>query len=359
MTVRFATQANHFTIPGWEGRITPDHVVTTALAQEEAGFDVVCLADFGRSELFPGLTLIARATTRVEVSSRIMGVFGHSPTLLASGAAWVDAVSKGRFSLGLGTSMPYMVEDVMGLEFKRPAARMEDTIKLYRALFGEDVPGIERGSSQALRYDGETIRVKRATLDLVPDRRPPIYVAAVGPMMLRIAGAWADGVILEHASETYLRWAWDRIREGATRNDRSLDDFEVCVETHFLTDVDDDFLRARQRSWLGNIVLHCSHPGFESLWRHGDLWPEAMEVRRLAAAGAAKEATTLAKRDIAPAFTLTGAPDPDRFRRWFAGYLDLGVTMFAVSERMDDFTGVGPVEAKRWAEHRYRNARRD
>ena len=108
MTVRFATQANHFTIPGWEGRITPDHVVATALAQEEAGFDVVCLADFGRSELFPGLTLIAQATSRVEVNSRIMGVFGHSPTLLASGAAWVDAVSRGRFSLGLGASMPYM-----------------------------------------------------------------------------------------------------------------------------------------------------------------------------------------------------------------------------------------------------------
>ena len=122
MTVRFATQANHFTIPGWEGRITPDHVVATALAQEEAGFDVVCLADFGRSELFPGLTLIAQATSRVEVNSRIMGVFGHSPTLLASGAAWVDAVSRGRFSLGLGASMPYMVEEVMGLEFKRPAS---------------------------------------------------------------------------------------------------------------------------------------------------------------------------------------------------------------------------------------------
>lgn len=358
MTVRFATQANHFTIPGWEGRITPDHVVSAALAQEEAGFDVVCLADFGRSELFPGLTLIAQATTRVEVSSRIIGVFGHSPTLLASGAAWVDAVSRGRFSLGLGASMPYMVEDVMGLEFKRPAARMEDTVKLYRALFGEEIPGIQRGPSGAVRYEGRTIRVKRATLDLIPDRTPPIYIAAVGPMMLRIAGAWADGVILEHASETYVRWAWERLREGAALNDRSLDGFEVCVETHFLTDVEDAFLSARQRSWLENIVLHCSHPGFDSLWRHGALWAEAMEVRRLAAAGARREAATMAKADIAPAFTLTGARDPGRFRRWFARYLDLGVTMFAVSERMEAFTGVGPVEAKRWAEHRNRNARR-
>lgn len=357
--VRFATQANHFTIPGWEGRITPDSVVATAVAQEEAGFDIVCLADFGRSELFPGLTLIAQATTRVEVNSRIMGVFGHSPTLLASGSAWVDAVSKGRFSLGLGASMPYMVEDVMGLEFKRPAARMEDSIKLYRALFGEEIPGIERGPSGAVRYEGRTIHVRRATLDLIPDRTPPIYIAAVGPMMLRIAGAWADGVILEHASVAYVRWAWERIREGAAGNDRSLDGFEVCVETHFLTDVEDSFLRARQRSWLENIVLHCSHPGFESLWRHGDLWDEAMEVRELATAGAREEAANLAIDIIAPAFTLTGAPDPDRFRRWFSRYLDLGVTMFAVSERMEDFTGVGPVEAKCWAERRNQNERHD
>ena len=290
-------------------------MVATALAQEEAGFDVVCLADFGRSELFPGLTLIAQATSRVEVNSRIMGVFGHSPTLLASGAAWVDAVSRGRFSLGLGASMPYMVEDVMGLKFKRPASRMEDTIKLYRALFGQEVPGIERSPTGALRYEGKTVRVRHATLDLIPDRIPPIYIAAVGPMMLRIAGAWADGVILEHASETYVRWAWDRIREGAARNGRSLDGFEVCVETHFLTDIDDPFLKTRQQSWLKNIVLHCSHPGFESLWRHGDLWTEAMEIRRLAAAGAAEKAATLAKTAVAPHFTLTGVPDPDRFHQ--------------------------------------------
>ena len=279
----------------------------------------------------------------------------HSPTLLASGAAWVDAVSKGRFSLGLGASMPYMVEDVMGLEFKRPAARMEDSIKLYRALFGEEVAGIERGPSGALRYKGKTIRIRQATLDLTPDRTPPIYIAAVGPMMLRIAGAWADGVILEHASETYVRWAWDRIREGAARNDRSLDGFEVCVETHFLTDIEDTFLRARQRSWLKNIVLHCSYPGFDSLWRHGDLWDEAMRVRHLAAIGAEQEAADLAKTAIAPAFNLTGAPDPDRFHQWFARYLDLGVTMFAVSERMENFTGVGPVEAKCWAKRRNQN----
>lgn len=278
MTVRFAAQANHFTVPGWKGRITPERVVASAVAQEEAGFDVVCLADFGRSDLFPALTLIAQATTEVEVSSRIMGVFGHSPTLFVSGAAWVDAVSGGRFSLGLGASMPYMVEDVMGLEFKQPAARMGDTIKLYRALFGQDVPGIVRGPSGGLRYEGKTLRIRRATLDLIPDRvPPPVYVAAVGPMMLRIAGAWADGIILEHASEPYLRWAWDRVREGAARNNRSLDGFELCVETHFLTDIDFPFLKARQKSWLGNIVLHCTYPGFDPLWRHGDLWDEAME----------------------------------------------------------------------------------
>ena len=354
MTVRFATQTNHFTIPGWENRLTPDHVVATAVAQEQAGFDVVCLADFGRSELFPGLTLIAQATTRVEVSSRIMGVFGHSPTLLASGAAWVDAISDGRFSLGLGASMPYMVEDVMGLEFRRPAARMEDTLKLYRALFGEEIPGIERSPAGVVRYEGKTVRIRQATLDLIPDRTPPIYVAAVGPLMLRAAGAWGDGVILEHASATYLRWAKARVEEGAARAGRSLEGFEFCVETHFLTDIDDPFLQARQKSWLGNIVLHCAHSGFDSLWRHGGLWEEAMEVRRLAETGASAEAAAFAKTRIAPTFTLTGEPDPGRFRTWFARYLDLGVTMLAVSDRMEAFTGVGPVEAKRWANLRNR-----
>ena len=358
MTVRFAVSANHPMIPGWEARITPDRVISTALAQEAEGFDVVCLADFGRSELFPALTLIARETSRVEVNSRIMGVFGHSPTLLASGSAWVDAVSGGRFSLGLGASMPYMVEDVMGLEFRKPAARMEDTLKLYRALFGEEVPGAMRSASGTVRYEGPTIRVRRAALDLVPRRRPPIYVAAVGPYMLRVAGAWADGVILEHASPPYVRWARERLEEGAARTGRSLDGFEVCVETHFLTAADDPFLKARQRSWLGNIIFHCTYPGFDPLWRHGDLWDEAMAIRRAVEREARAEADEIAMTRVAPAFTLTGQPDPDRFLGWFARYLDLGVTMFAVSERMEQLAGVGPSAAKRWAAARRRRPAR-
>ena len=137
------------------------------------------------------------------------------------------------------------------------------------------------------------------------------------------------------------------------RNDRSLDGSELCVETHFLTETYDRFLEARQKSWLNNnIVLHCVHPGFDPLWRHGNLWDEAMEIRHMADSGAATEAATSAKDLIAPTFTLTGTPDSGRFRTWFGRYLDLGVTMFAVSDRMEELTGVSPVDAKRWPSFR-------
>jgi alkanesulfonate monooxygenase SsuD/methylene tetrahydromethanopterin reductase-like flavin-dependent oxidoreductase (luciferase family) len=326
---------------------TPEEVVDRAQRAEQHGFDVICLADLGYAEIFPALALVALRTARIAISTRVIGVFTHSPVLFASGAAWMNRISGGRFSLGLGASLPSIVEGIHGGRWAQPIGRMVDTLKLYRALYGEEVPGVDRNADGSLRYEGETLRVDRALLDL-PGERPPIVVAASAPRMLQVAGAWADGAIVEYTSPGYLRWAWEQIEAGARTTGRSLDTFELCAETTFHTEVDDPTLMARQASWITALVNHCVMPQFDHLWRPAGLMDAALAVRAAAQRGDRAEADRLALTEIVPQIAVCGPrrAAPAAFHRWLAERRALGVTTFAVPLEMDAFVGVTPLEAK-------------
>jgi alkanesulfonate monooxygenase SsuD/methylene tetrahydromethanopterin reductase-like flavin-dependent oxidoreductase (luciferase family) len=331
---------------------TPEEVVARAQQAEHAGFDQVCLADLGYAAILPAVTLVAVRTERVAISTRVMGVFTHSPTLFASAASWLHHISGGRFSLGLGASLKSIVEEIHGGVFQQPVARMRDTLKLYRALYGEAVPDAHRQPDGSVAYQGETLRVERALLDLpVAGPRPRVLVAASGPRMLQVAGAWANGAILEYTTPGYLRWAWEQIAAGAAATGRSLATFELCAETTFHTEVEDPALQARQQSWLTALLNHCLWPQFDHLWRPADLLPAACAVRRALEQGDRAEAERLAHQEILPQIAVTGSPAtaPARFRQWCAERRALGVTTFAVPLEMDAFVGLTPPVARQFA----------
>ena len=326
---------------------TPEEVVARAQRAERDGFDVVCLADLGYAEIFPAVALVALRTTQIAISTRVIGVFTHSPVLFASGAAWVNRMSGGRFSLGLGASLPAIVEGIHGGRWSNPIGRMTDTIKLYRALFGEDIPGVRRNADGSLAYEGTTLRVERAVLDL-PGPRPPVVVAASAPRMLRVAGAWADGAIIEYTSPGYIRWAWEQIEAGARETGRSLATFDLCAETTFHTEVNDAALAARQESWMTALVNHCLMPQFDHLWRPAGLFEAALAVRHAALRGDRAEADRLALAEIVPHIAVAGPRHtaPRAFQRWLAERRALGVTTFAVPLELEAFVGVTVAEAK-------------
>lgn len=340
--------------PQASGRLSPEAVVAEARRGEAAGFDILSFADWAVGDPFPPLMLVAQATERAALMTRVVASATRSPVLLASGAAWVDRASGGRFILGLGASIPDVVSGRHGLPWGKPATRMEETLKLIRALWGEVIPGIERNPDGSLRSAGREIRTERAFVDLLPAGRPPLFVAASGPRMLRIAGAWADGVILELTTPEYVRWAVERVREGAAAVGRSLAGFEVCVQSSITVEADDP-ATARQRQWaLDFYINHCVYPEFKHLWPAAGLAEEAAAVKAAVEAGDRERASRLVRETILPRMVVWGAKEetPARLLEWIGARIDAGATMFSLPTNVDEVVGIDLATIRRAADAR-------
>ncbi|MCS6803062.1 MAG: LLM class flavin-dependent oxidoreductase [Chloroflexota bacterium] len=337
--VRFVVMATPMPTPRQPTDI--DAVLHRAAEAERAGFDVVSVADWAVSDPFPLLTLLAQRTERVDLITRVVANATRSPLLLASAAVWIDTVSNGRFILGLGASIPNIVQGRHGFPFDRPATRMIDSLTIIRALMGDDLPGVTRNADGTVRYSGKAIQVERAAIDL-PPRRTPIVIAAAGPRMLEIAGMLADGIILEMTTPGFVRWALEQVRRGAARVGRPLERFEVVSQPSILFE---PTTPERQRRWEGAMnfyINHCVYPEFDRLWDVSGLGDEARAVREAALAGDRARAEQLMVETIYPHLVVTGG-QPDTlaaFWQWLDSHLDAGVTMVGLPLELEETIGV-------------------
>lgn len=153
---------------------------------EDLGFSDFWTAEVDGLDAFTPLAAAAPVTRRARLGTAIAGVFQRGPALLAMEAAALAEAAPGRFALGIGASSPAVVEGWNDRTFRRPLARVRDTLRfLRRALAGERV-------DEAF----ETFAVRGFRLERRGFAPPPLFVAALRPRMLRLAGAEADGVLL-------------------------------------------------------------------------------------------------------------------------------------------------------------------
>jgi F420-dependent oxidoreductase-like protein len=164
-----------------------------ALAQEadRLGYSVVWAAEAYGSDAATVLAWVAAQTQRVDVGSAIFQIPGRTPANTAMTAATLDTLSGGRFRLGLGVSGPQVSEGWHGVRFDKPLARTREYISIVRKALARE----------RLTFEGEFFTLplpdgpgKALTLTVHPVRdRIPIYLAAVGPKNLQLAGEIADG----------------------------------------------------------------------------------------------------------------------------------------------------------------------
>lgn len=193
--------------------------VAMARAAEEAGFDQFWVSHdlFLRSSPVI-LTAVALATTRIEIGTCILNPYTVHPSEIAMTAATLDEVSGGRFNLGLGAGAAEFLKWV-GIPQEHPLADTRAAIVAIRAaLAGEPVPDWE--PEAYLRFG-----------DRQNARRIPIYLAALSPRMLRLAGELADGALPLLFPPEHYETVAPLIREGAERAGRSLAavDLAACV----------------------------------------------------------------------------------------------------------------------------------
>lgn len=169
---------------------------------EELGFDAAWNSE-AKSDAFLGLVPAAEHTERIQLGSSIAVAFSRSPMTVAYQAMDLQRFSQGRFVLGLGTQIRPHIEKRFSMTWSNPAARMRDFVSALRAIWRAWTEG------EPLDHRGEFYRHTLMAPNFVPsdlpDALPPIYLAAVGPQMLRVAAEVADGVFVHpFLTERYL-----------------------------------------------------------------------------------------------------------------------------------------------------------
>lgn len=164
-------------------RPTLDDLITRARTAEAAGLHQVWMANIFSFDALTTLALIGRETSRIGLGTAVTPTFPRHPTVMAQQAMTAAAASNGRFTLGIGLSHRLVIEDMFGLSYARPARHMREYLSVLLPLL--------RGETVA--FNGELYRVNGVTLDFPGGHNPPIVIAALGPVMLRLAAELSEG----------------------------------------------------------------------------------------------------------------------------------------------------------------------
>ena len=193
---------------------------------EAAGFDAVMTVELGH-DVFAPLAIAAMATERVELTPSVAVAFPRSPTVLASQAWDLQANSRGRFVLGLGSQVKGHNERRFGIAWTAPAPRLRDYVLALRAIWR----CWETGEKLDFRSEHYTLTLMTPDFSPEPTGLPmvPVTIAAVGEAMLRVAGQVADGVRLHPlCSRRYLEEVClPQIAAGMARGGRRRENFDV------------------------------------------------------------------------------------------------------------------------------------
>ena len=219
------------------------------------------------------LSAWAARTESIQLGTAMVNPYTRTPTLLAQTFATLDELSGNRSILGIGAANEMLIEAFHGESFERPLTRTKETIEAVRELM--------RGG--AVTYEGETITLNGAKLDFSPPRADvPVYMGVTGPRMLKLAGAVADGVLLNaFISDSYQENAMALIEEGAREAGRDVPD--IGTVTVFSLDEDGAAAKEITKPMLAEYVFNL--PGLEQVRLDvGDAFLERDDVAEIRAA---------------------------------------------------------------------------
>jgi F420-dependent oxidoreductase-like protein len=165
------------------------------LEAERLGFDSVWTAEAYGSDAITPLTWIGAKTSRIRLGTAIMQIPARTPAMCAMTAMTLDALSGGRFILGLGPSGPQVVEGWHGVRYGKPLTRTREYIQIIRQILKREKPVEFHGEEYELPYVGPGATGLGKPLKSILHGRAdlPIYTAAIGPAGVKTAAELADG----------------------------------------------------------------------------------------------------------------------------------------------------------------------
>lgn len=237
---------------------------------EKAALDTVWVpqvpTDF---DALTAITLMGGRTTRIEFLTAVVPLQAQHPIALARQALSTHAAIAGRLALGVGTSHHWIVRDMLGLPYERPAAYARDYL---------DVLGPALRGTGSIDVENETFQVHNPW-DLSPDSQLPVLVAALGPVMLRLAGECADGTVLWMADERAIgEHVVPRITKAAEAAGRPAPRVVAGLPVCLCSPGEVDVARERANRILAEAE---TSPNYQRLLEHGN----ARDVGDLLVAG--------------------------------------------------------------------------
>ena len=195
-----SSRRGHLVNPEAQGASrAPEIPLDVALVQEaeRLGYHVVWSAEAYGSDALVPLAWVGALTSTIHLGTAIMQIPGRTPANAAMAAMTLDALSGGRFMMGLGVSGPQVVEGWHGVPFGKPVTRTREYLTIVRQIFAREAPVEYDGTYYQVPYHGPdaTGLGKPLKSILHPRRDLPIYLAAMGPRNLALAGEMADGIL--------------------------------------------------------------------------------------------------------------------------------------------------------------------
>jgi F420-dependent oxidoreductase-like protein len=297
--------------------------VASALHAERLGLDCLWSAETWTFDAFTSLAPLAAATSRIALATGIAQLGARTPANLAMSSLSLQAMSRGRFRLGIGLSGPGVIEGWHGAAFDRPLQRLRETVEILRIVF----------AGERLDYHGEIYDIPPTGSDLrplrtrLPAQHIPIYIASLGPRSLELTGELADGWLgnsfMPEQAEVYL----DHIRRGAESAGRRIEDLDLVAPVAVEFDTSDEAAARRHADGyaftigaMGTADANFYNNAFARLG-----FGEAVEkVAALWARGKRDEAAAAVPIELGANTNLVGTPET--IARRLALYRDTGIT---------------------------------
>jgi 5,10-methylenetetrahydromethanopterin reductase len=239
-------------------RAAVDRTVELARIADQAGIESIwALEDPDGWDAFAVLSAMARVTERVRLGTGVTNPYYRHPSLIAASVSTLDLLSDGRAFLGIGRGQSEWYERALGMRVGKPARALVETIDLLRQWWAPDM----RATSQDDATEFDVTGWERVIRPL--QAHPPIYLAAVGPIALRIAGRHADGVIFNDLSSLdFLRDAIAAVRDAAREAGRDPEALAFYARAAITITDNPEVLYERRKATVATI--HAL-PGMERL----------------------------------------------------------------------------------------------
>jgi len=234
--------------PGPDG--TLEGLVARAQDLEARGFASMWMANIFGLDAINAQAIVGFNTERIELGTAVVPTPPRHPHALAQQVLTTQAACKGRFSLGIGLSHKLVIEDMLGLSYDKPAKQTREYMNVLGPLL--------RGEPAA--FQGDLYRVNGA-LDVPGSTQTPVLIAALGDLMLKIAGELADGTILWMTGPATIEdHIGPKLRAAATdagrRDPRIVAGFPIVVT--------DDEAAAREAIGKG-LVMYGQLPSYRAM----------------------------------------------------------------------------------------------